>query len=33
MLVLKQAGAKVIAIKDEISGKQAAPSFEYVPAP
>lgn len=33
MFSLKQAGAKVIAIKDEVSGKQAAPSFEYAPAP
>jgi Ferritin-like len=32
MFSLKQAGAKIIAIKDEVSGKQAAPSFEYVPA-
>jgi hypothetical protein len=33
MFALKQAGAQVIAINDEVSGKQAAPSFEYVPKP
>jgi hypothetical protein len=33
MFSLKLAGTKVIAIKDEVSGKQTAPSFEFVPAP